>query len=350
MKYDIGTEIGGYRLKKPCGAGAYGMVFIAENILTAKKFALKIIPMIGKSWERELNALIRYKDCVHQNLLQVHHIAQTDDAIYYVMDLADNLELDMDLYEPKTLSNRLQKETRISSEELIIIMNQLLNAVEFLHAHQLLHRDIKPDNILWISGRVVLGDIGLLSTLQNVSLVGTLGFMSEETVKGHRSATVSDDYYALGKVIYCALTGNSPKDFPNFPADMPLQANMNLISASIAACQAPYIQSASEFKKIMSGNFQPIKSSPKGSVWSRLLIGLIFMIVIGCVVAIVLLNNKNQSQTQPTPPSRDTSYIEQPQQQNISSLDKHSAANKNFGESVSSMRSDFARQRDNMLK
>lgn len=356
MRYDVGTEIGGYQLEKLCGTGAYGMVFVAENVLTGKKFALKIIPKIGSSWERELNALIRYKDCTHQNLMQIHHIAQTEDAIYYVMDLADNSGSSWETYVPRTLANRIHEEGRISTEELTVIVEQLLDGIDALHRHHLLHRDIKPDNILWISGRVVLGDIGLLSTQQTASIAGTVGFLSEELLKGIRTANEADDFYALGKVVYCGLTGNSPKDYPDYPTELPLVENTGLIAVSIAACQQPYIQTAKEFLETMRLP-TAVRRATKTSVWLYPLgIAVIVLIVFGVMVMVHgVLKTGNAKEThrgnpvirQEKIPSEKTFLS---QNDNVSTVNGIAYPGGKFREKALNMRSDFERQKENMQK
>lgn len=351
MQYEEGTEIGGYRLEKFCGNGAYGTVFVAENLLTQIRFALKIIPMIGESWKRELNALIRYKDCRHPNLQQIHHIGQTSDAIYYVMDLADNQNIDWNAYLPKTLANRLQKEGRIEGDELRSMVNQLLSGIESLHRDGFLHRDIKPDNILWIGGHPVLGDIGLLSSMQSVSVAGTFGFLSDDVVKGKRPPATTDDFYALGKVIYCALTGNSPKDYPDYPSDLPLAENADLISASIAACRSPYVQNAAEFRRVMSVPGEPVSGTLRKTVW--LMVGVI--LILSGIATYLFLGSPGHDSRQELPDKPDSVttdsrvLTERRNTEEERSPEKTSLTNDNFGELSSALRSKFTKKKEGMV-
>ena len=93
----------------------------------------------------------------------------------------------------------------------------------FLHDRGVLHRDIKPANILYIRGEAVPGDIGLLAEKSGATLAGTPGFISPEAAGGVRPVAPEDDFYALGKTLYCALTGSAPEKYPAFPPDLPLR-------------------------------------------------------------------------------------------------------------------------------
>lgn len=91
MNFKVGQRLGSYELRQECGAGAYGQVFLAGNILTDQLVALKILRVAEKQVERELRGLTCYRDCRHPNLLQIHHVERFGDVIFYTMDAADNL-------------------------------------------------------------------------------------------------------------------------------------------------------------------------------------------------------------------------------------------------------------------
>lgn len=189
MKYDVGDRIGSYQLLYLCGEGAYGRVFLARNVLTQHQVALKLLPLSAKVTARELQGLKNYRECRHPNLLQIHHIDQAEGVLYYTMDAADNLAGTGGGYEPDTLAARLAHRKSLPAGEVAKMAAELLEGLDCLHRRNLLHRDIKPDNILWVDGRATLADIGLTTDSRNASLVGTPGFMSGELLSGKRRRT-----------------------------------------------------------------------------------------------------------------------------------------------------------------
>lgn len=103
-----GDYFGGCKILSPCGTGAYGMVYLAENTI-GERLIIKVVENTEKS-NRELNGIRNYmKVCkVHPSLLQIFHVGKTDDGFYYTMETADNLETDA-VYRPATVSNLMRQ-------------------------------------------------------------------------------------------------------------------------------------------------------------------------------------------------------------------------------------------------
>lgn len=230
MSYKVGDTLSTYTLLCECGQGAYGSVFLAENTFTKRRVALKIVYSQGRSCERELNGLIQYQTvCPRTNLLQIYHVEKGDDCFWYTMDAADNLSAEEGKYIPDTLANRLREQRRLPTDAVRKMADELIANLETLHRRGLLHRDLKPDNILWVDGSAILGDIGLVTDTTNVSLAGTPGFLPPEVLAGIREYHQADDYYSLGKVIYCALTGMPVEKYPAYPASLTLCGGADMI-------------------------------------------------------------------------------------------------------------------------
>ena len=227
MIYRNGDRLCNCTLLQKCGSGSYGEVWLAEDAI-GTRVALKIIANRGSYSERELAGLRNYKECNHPNLLKIRYVEITDDRICYTMDAADDLNRGEGEYLPDTLANRLQRSGRLDGKEIALMLDGLLAGLEELHRRKLVHRDIKPDNILWVNGRATLADAGLIAPDGKGSLVGTPGFLSPKLMAGRGSADASDDFYALGKVIYCALTGLPVREYPGLPEDMTISVDAGL--------------------------------------------------------------------------------------------------------------------------
>ena len=208
LRYKPGDRVESFRLLGECGRGSCGTVFLAENVVTGSRHALKIIPEGGGFSERELDAIVRYmRLCPQSDLMQITHAGRVEGGFYYVMDAADDLNGGRGDYLPDTLENRLKRDGRLSPAAALEMAGQVEKRLCFLHDRGVLHRDIKPANILYIRGEAVPGDIGLLAENSRASLAGTPGFISPEAAGGVRPFAPEDDFYALGKTLYCALTG-----------------------------------------------------------------------------------------------------------------------------------------------
>ena len=230
MKYKPGDQIESYRLLQECGSGSYGTVFLAENVVSGQKYALKIIPENNLFSRRELRGIVQYMQiCPRSGLMQIYHAGRCGDSFYYVMDPADNLNAEPD-YLPDTLENRIKRNGRIPPQRLLEIAKQTEERLRFLHRSGFLHRDIKPGNILFLNGEAVPGDIGLLTGTPGSTLAGTPGFLSPQAAAGTRPFAPEDDFYALGKTLYCALTGYPPEKYPAFPSDLPLRECKEVIA------------------------------------------------------------------------------------------------------------------------
>ena len=229
MPYEIGTVYHGLKLTACCGGGAYGEVYVCEDI-SGRRLAVKIISKIrlGGDWERELRGVSNYRRITENALLllQIYHVEEDADTFFYTMEPADSIS--PDVYRADTLAERL-KNGPLPRQELYPVLSSIFAGVKIIHDAGFAHRDIKPDNIIFVKGQPKLSDIGLLSSLSatRTQLAGTLDFLPpEERASDHpgtdRRSRQKNDLYAFGKVIYCSVTGCSPQDFPTVPAELPL--------------------------------------------------------------------------------------------------------------------------------
>lgn len=245
MNCKVGDSLGGYTLLTECGKGAYGSVFLAENTLTKQQVALKVVYLSGRNRERELKGLIKYQTlCKHTNLLQIYHVEGKENFFFYTMDAADNRNPQGD-YVPDTLAERLKAEGRLVPEAVKKMAQELLADLKELHGKGLFHRDIKPDNILWIDGKAAFGDIGLVTDSSQTILAGTPGFISPEIIAGTREFEAKDDFFALGRTIYCAVTGLPASQYPAFPDSGTLTGTGELIQLYNKLCEGEKVEAVS---------------------------------------------------------------------------------------------------------
>ena len=289
MEFKVGDKLCDCTLIEFCGSGAYGEVWLAEDAI-GTRIALKIIRNRNSYSERELNGLKNYKDCNHPNLLKIRSVKITDDAIYYTMDAADDLNCGRGKYLPDTLANRLHKFGRLDGKEITKMLDDLLAGLEELHNKGLVHRDIKPDNIIWVNGRATLADVGLIANDGANSLVGTPGFLSPRVLEGN-PAEASDDFYALGKVIYCALTGLAVSEYPSLPADVTISMDANLNRALRESCTHP-IKSTVEFRSLLKTK---VKNEKKQFQIKKYIL-LIFSVILICGGVFLLCKRQNIAQ------------------------------------------------------
>jgi len=250
MDFEENDRLCGCTLISKCGEGAYGEVWLAEDAI-GTRVALKIVRNGGRCSERELRGLRNYRDCNHPNLLKIRHVEITEALICCTMDAADDLNRGEGEYLPDTLANRLNRFGRLDGDEILAMLDGLLAGLEELHKNGLVHRDIKPDNILWVNGRPTLADAGLIAPDGRGSLAGSPGFLSPRLLAGEGAPQASDDFYALGKVIYCALTGLAVSEYPGLPADMTISVNAGLNRALCESCSRP-VDSAAEFRELLA--------------------------------------------------------------------------------------------------
>ena len=206
---------------RPIGEGGFGQVWLAVNRTTGQPRAVKVIPRTGSNGRdpagREIASLTRLEanlGCRHPNLLVIHHICETAEHLFYVMDLADDLSGKADPsgpdYRPATLENLLAAGP-LDAGDCERYARQLLAGLACLHEAGMAHRDVKPANCLFLGGELKLADFGLLTAAGlSASRLGTLRYMPPDGCMDARA-----DVYAAGLVIYEMLTGLGAERFPS---------------------------------------------------------------------------------------------------------------------------------------
>lgn len=219
-----------HTLLRVIGRGGYGEVWLASNTLGELR-AIKIVDRQSFSderpFEREFEGIRKFSplSLKHPGLVHVLHVGRDEaqSRFHYVMEVADDetgcRNVQAAQYSPRTLEGDLRRHGPLVATEVLKVGFGIGDALAYLHSQGLVHRDVKPGNILFVDGRPKLADVGLVTamadTRHEVSQVGTLGYVPPEGV-----GTVQSDVFALGKLLYVSMTGQPAKAFPDLPADI----------------------------------------------------------------------------------------------------------------------------------
>jgi serine/threonine protein kinase len=202
-----GSKLGKYALKERIGQGGFGDVYVAEQ-KTGANVAVKIL---DASLARDDDAIERFKReadtakrLEHPNIVRVLDVGSSRSRHYLVMELVRG----------GSLERLIRREG--TAEKVLPALVEAARALAYAHEHGVVHRDVKPQNILLTrSGKAKVADFGLARAVDHSSmttegkLLGTASYMSPEQVKGER-ATAASDVYAMGVMIYDAISGQLP--------------------------------------------------------------------------------------------------------------------------------------------
>lgn len=235
-----------------CGKGSFGHVWLVQD-MTGMIVALKMIPRTEHaSFQHELSGLTFYRQNIRnfRNLVQIHHVGQTKDFFFYTMDAAYSLVKDR--YIPLTLKNLLRF-CVLTPLDGCHVVTSLLEGLAELHGHMLSHRDVKPDNVIFVDGTAKLCDMGLISPCSLKDPKGTRDFIPPDYAGISDDAIgISCDLYAMGKVLYTVLINDVLLScFPWVPKTIlrdSLGKRVNkVINTACAPTQSKRFRSAMEF-------------------------------------------------------------------------------------------------------
>jgi len=210
-----------YSIEAEIGRGGMGVVYRARDEKLKRLVAIKVLPPelayrpdIRARFMREAETAARVS---HPNIVPIHTVGEADDLVYFVMAFIDG----------ESLALRLKRRTRLSIDEARRIFRETADALAAAHQQGVIHRDVKPDNILLegTRGRVMVTDFGIAKALTAQSgtlteagiAIGTPAFMSPEQAAGEREIDGRSDIYSLGVVAYQMLSGELPFQAPTVP-------------------------------------------------------------------------------------------------------------------------------------
>ncbi|KAF0244622.1 MAG: hypothetical protein FD180_2348 [Planctomycetota bacterium] len=207
-------QIGPYRVLRELGRGGMGVVYRALDPELRREVALKVMIAGAQAADADVERFRREAAVVakmgrHPHLVQIHDIGRDGDRLYFTMDFVEG----------RSAKQRVEEEGAFPPREAARIGAEIAGALAFAHKAGVLHRDVKPHNVLLDrEGKSFLGDFGLAKDLsanagltESGSAFGTPAYMPPEQAGGHAShATPLSDVYSLGATLFEMLTGRAP--------------------------------------------------------------------------------------------------------------------------------------------
>ncbi|HYR05477.1 MAG TPA: protein kinase, partial [Gallionella sp.] len=207
-------QLGRYEIVRVLGSGAMGIVYEGLDTKLHRRVAIKTIikssltdPEMAADYSerfmREAQAVAKLN---HPNIVAVYDFGEENDVAYFVMEFVQGNEL----------KQHMNSGVRFSLPKSLTLMIELLDALDYAHAHGIVHRDIKPANIMIDrAGKMKLTDFGVVKIMdsqegtQSGTIVGTPGYMSPEQILG-KSVSPGSDIFAAGVIFYQLLTNQKP--------------------------------------------------------------------------------------------------------------------------------------------
>ena len=207
---EIGEELAGYKIEALAGRGGMGVVFRAEHLHLGRVVALKVLTAdlagnrsFRQRFVREAQTAARLD---HPNIVPVFDAGEADGLLYIAMKFIDGVDL----------GHVLDAEERLSAQRTVDLLSDIADALDIAHGAGLVHRDVKPGNVLVDNLRSYLTDFGLTKRIASRTAltaagrtVGTAAYLAPEQIRG-QDVDARTDLYAFGCVLYECLTGDVP--------------------------------------------------------------------------------------------------------------------------------------------
>jgi serine/threonine-protein kinase len=199
-----------YRIERVIGEGGMATVYLAEDLKHHRQVALKVMrselaATVGaERFLREIEIAARLS---HPHILPVHDSGEATGFLFYVMPYVEG----------ESLRERLLRQSQLPADEAVRLAREVAEALGYAHKRGIIHRDIKPGNILLSEGHALVMDFGIARAVeggealtQTGLAVGTPQYMSPEQALGSREVDARTDVYAVGGVLYEMLAGEPP--------------------------------------------------------------------------------------------------------------------------------------------
>jgi serine/threonine-protein kinase len=226
----MNERLGHYDIVEELGRGGMGVVYKGYESSLGRYVAIKVLaaamahdPVFVERFLREARAMAALND---PHIIQIYFIGQDEDQTFFVMEFIDG----------ESLSDWIKRENKLAPSDALKILMDAAQGLATAHAQGVIHRDIKPGNIMITTrGVVKVADFGIALASNDVAskltntgaLVGTPGYLSPEVCLG-KAVDQRSDIFALGIVLFEMLTGHMP-----FNAESPLKLMLDVVEADI---------------------------------------------------------------------------------------------------------------------
>ncbi|GAB4504837.1 MAG: hypothetical protein Fur0043_18310 [Anaerolineales bacterium] len=211
----IGQQLANFRIERLLGSGGMAQVYAGRDVILQRPVAIKVIhtaqrgkSSISKRFVQEARMMAKWR---HDNIVQIYYADHHPDGFfYYVMEYVDGSDL------ASILSFYADSGELMPLADVLHIARSIASALDYAHRQGVIHRDVKPSNILVAeNGRILLGDFGLALDTHDKSqgeAFGTPHYISPEQARRSADALPQSDLYSLGVLLYEMLTGVVPFD------------------------------------------------------------------------------------------------------------------------------------------
>jgi eukaryotic-like serine/threonine-protein kinase len=232
---------GTYAIERELGRGGMATVYLAQDLKHGRPVALKVLrPALAVSmgpdrFRREITTAARLQ---HPHILSVHDSGETAGLLWYTMPFVRG----------ESLKDRLRRDGRLPLDEALRITREAGRALDYAHREGVIHRDVKPENILLtLDGDTLVADFGIARALgenehrltQAGFALGTPAYMAPEQATGERGVDARTDQYSLAIVCYEMLVGQPPFEGPSGPAVIARRITSSMPSARAARRDVP---------------------------------------------------------------------------------------------------------------
>ena len=232
---------GTYAVERPLGEGGMAFVYLAHDVKHERQVAIKVLkPELAASLggERFLREIRITAKLQHPNILPLYDSGEAAGLLYYVMPFVVG----------ESLSDQIAREKQLSIQDAVQITREVAEALGYAHSFGLIHRDIKPDNVMMSNGHAIVADFGIARAMseagadkltQTGMAVGTPAYMSPEQAAGESNVDSRADIYSLGCMFYEMLVGQIPFTGPNAMAIMARHSMDSITAPSIMRQSIP---------------------------------------------------------------------------------------------------------------